>query len=376
MLKFNSLFSFILATLLASSVYAEEAVPAKATPFFTGADLSYVNEMEDCGGKFRDRGKEKDPFAIFASYGADIVRVRIWHNATWTKYSNFEDVAKTIKRAKENHMRVLLDFHYSDTWTDPEKQGIPAAWKNISDTHQLAKALYDYTADTLKKLNDMGLAPNMVQVGNETNAEILQDQSKFDKEKINWARNAELFNSGIKAVRDFSAANNKKVAIVLHIAQPENGLAWFPKALENGITDFDVIGLSYYPQWSSYKLDTLGNALTELYGKIKKPIMIVETGYPWTFDNFDKADNVLWKNALVPGYPATPNGQLDYLLALSKVVRNAGGLGVLYWEPAWISTSCKTLWATGSHWENAAFFDAGHKNTTLPAFNFFRDAKK
>jgi arabinogalactan endo-1,4-beta-galactosidase len=372
----NSFFGFTFATLLATAVHAEDSTPAKTSPFFTGADLSYVNEMEDCGGKFRDRGKEKDPFAIFASYGADIVRVRIWHNATWTKYSNFDDVAKTIRRAKENHMRVLLDFHYSDTWTDPEKQGIPSAWKDISDTHQLAKALYDYTADTLKKLNDMGLAPNMVQVGNETNAEILQDQSKFEKEKINWARNAELFNSGIKAVRDFSAASNKKVAIVLHIAQPENGLAWFPKALENGITDFDVIGLSYYPQWSTYKLDTLGNAISELTVKIKKPVMIVETGYPWTFENFDKADNVLWKSAVLPEYPPTPNGQLDYLLALSKAVKTAGGLGIIYWEPAWISTSCKTLWGTGSHWENAAFFDASRKNTTLPAFNFFREAKK
>jgi arabinogalactan endo-1,4-beta-galactosidase len=183
-------------------------------------------------------------------------------------------------------------------------------------------------------------------------------------------------NSGIKAVRDFSATSGKKVAIVLHIAQPENGLAWFPKALESGVTDFDVVGLSYYPQWSTYKLDTLGSALTELQGKTKKPVMIVETGYPWTFDNFDKADNVLWKSAVLPDYPPTPNGQLEYLLALSKVVKAAGGLGVLYWEPGWISTPCKTLWGTGSHWENAAFFDAGRKNTTLPAFNFFREGKK
>ena len=58
---------------------------AKPT-FYTGADLSYVNEMEDCGGSYFDRGKKKDPFDIFAAYGTDIVRVRLWHNATWTKY--------------------------------------------------------------------------------------------------------------------------------------------------------------------------------------------------------------------------------------------------------------------------------------------------
>lgn len=365
----------IVVALLAFATQAQTTTTT-ATPFFTGADLSYVNEMEDCGGSYFDHGSKKDPFTIFASYGADIVRVRLWHNATWTKYSNVDDVAKTIQRAKANHMRVLLDFHYSDSWTDPDHQEIPAAWKDISDTHQLAKTLYDYTQEVLTKLNARGLTPNMVQVGNETNVEIMQPKDHFVKDKINWERNAELFNSGIKAVRDFSAQHQQKIAIVLHIAQPENGLTWFPEAAKHGVTDFDVIGLSYYPQWSTYKINTIGNAVSELIKTNKKPVMIVETGYPWTMENFDKADNVLWKNAVLPEFPATPNGQLDYLLALSKEVRNAGGIGVLYWEPAWISTQCKTLWGQGSHWDNAVFFDASRRNTTLPAFNFFRAAKQ
>jgi len=362
--------------------FAAQAQNTEPTPFFTGADLSYVNEMEDCGGRYFDRGQQKDPFDIFASYGADVVRVRLWHNATWTNYSNFDDVAKTIKRAKEKNMRVLLDFHYSDTWTDPQRQEIPDAWKNITTTPELAKALYDYTQDTLQKLNALGLTPNMIQVGNEINVEIMQPKDKTTGEHMNWERNAALLNSGIKAVRDFSKTNQKKIAIVLHIAQPEHGLWWFPEAAKHGITDFDVMGLSYYPQWSKYKIEAsegnlgIGDAIRELTQSQKKPVMVVETGYPWAINNVDKADNVMQKEAVLPQFPATPNGQLNYLLSLSKSIKAAGGIGLLYWEPAWISTKCKTQWGQGSHWENGTFFDAKHRNTTLPAFNFFREAKK
>ncbi len=383
MKKTLALTTLILSTSFSAVSLAQAtSTPTQTTPFFTGADLSYVNEMEDCGGSFSDRGTKKDPFEIFASYGADIVRVRIWHNATWTKYSNFDDVAKTIKRAKEKKLRVLLDFHYSDTWTDPHRQEIPDAWKDIATTPELAKALYDYTQDTLQKLNALGLTPNMVQVGNETNVEIMQPKGKTTGDTLNWERNAALINSGIKAVRDFSNTNQKKIAIVLHIAQPEHGMWWFPEAAKHGITDFDVMGLSYYPQWSKYKVESsegnpgIGDAIRELTQSQKKPVMVVETGYPWIIENFDEADNVMWKEAVLPQFPATPKGQLDYLLALSKSIKAAGGIGLLYWEPAWISTQCKTQWGQGSHWENGAFFDAKHRNTTLPAFNFFREAKK
>ena len=383
MKKTLALTTLILSTACSSFSLAQEATaPTQAAPFFTGADLSYVNEMEDCGGSYFDLGKKKDPFEIFAGYGADIVRVRIWHNATWTKYSNFDDVAKTIKRAKEKNMRVLLDFHYSDTWTDPQRQEIPDAWKDIASTPELAKALYDYTQDTLQKLHALGLTPNMVQVGNETNVEIMQPKSKTTGDTLNWERNAALLNSGIKAVRDFSKTNQKKIAIVLHIAQPEHGLWWFPEAAKHDITDFDVMGLSYYPQWSKYKVESsegnpgIGDAIRELTKSQGKPVMVVETGYPWTTENFDKAGNVMNKEAVLPKFSATPNGQLDYLLALSKSIKTAGGIGLIYWEPAWISTKCKTQWGEGSHWENGTFFDAKRRNTTLPAFNFFREAKK
>lgn len=340
-------------------------------PFYVGADLSYVNEMEDCGASYYDKGKKQDPFALFAQKSADIVRVRLWHDADWTNYSDIADVSKTLQRAKENKMKTLLDFHYSDTWTDPEKQFIPKAWAHITDTNKLAQVLYDYTTATLRALDEKNLLPDMVQIGNETNIEILQQEKSIVHGIPNWQRNAQLLNSGIKAVRDYSKSINKPILIVLHIAQPENALWWFKQAHENGLTDFDIIGLSYYPQWSTYKLPDLPDAIKELKNTYHKDVMIVETAYPWTLKNFDKAGNVLDEKAVQPEFPATAKGQLLYLLTLTQLVKASGGLGVIYWEPAWVSTRCKTLWGKGSHWENASFFDATRHNNALPAFLFF-----
>lgn len=340
-------------------------------PFYTGADLSYVNEMEDCGATYRDKGKKQDPFTIFANNGADLIRVRLWHNPEWTQYSDLADVTKTLRRAKSHNMKTLLDFHYSDTWTDPEKQFIPKAWAHITDTDELAKTLYDYTTETLTTLDQQNLLPDMVQVGNETNIEILQQEDKLIHDIPNWERNATLLNSGIKAVRDYSKKTNKPIQIVLHIAQPEHALWWFKKAIANGVIDFDIIGLSYYPQWSTYKLPQLPGAIQTLKNAYQKEVMIVETAYPYTLENVDKADNVLGEKAIQDEFPATPKGQASYLLTLKNLVKKSGGLGVIYWEPAWVSTKCSTLWGKGSHWENATFFDANNRNNALPAFLFF-----
>lgn len=339
--------------------------------FYLGADLSYVNEMEDCGAVYRDKGKPQDPFELFARKGANLIRVRLWHNPDWTRYSTLADATKTIRRAKQQGLPVLLDFHYSDDWADPERQEIPKAWSTIQDTTALGKALYDYTFATLQSLAEKDLLPEMVQIGNETNAEILQPEGKTDHENINWPRNAYLLNQGIKAVRDFSATQDKKILIVLHIAQPENALRWFPQAQQHGVIDYDIIGLSYYPQWSQYPIQQLPDAIQSLKKNIAKDVLIVETAYPWTLKNFDRAGNVLGKKAVLPEFEPTPEGQLLYLLGLAQTVKSAGGLGVIYWEPAWVSTRCKTRWGTGSHWENASFFNAAKGNSTLPAFLFF-----
>ena len=350
----------------------EEVIPETPITFYSGADLSYVNEMEDCGATYKDLNNvQKDPYVIFKEAGANLVRVRLWHNPTWTNYSNFNDVKKTIQSAKAQGLKVLLDFHYSDTWADPGKQQIPSAWLNVIDNTQiLGDSLYHYTYKTLDNLSASNLLPDMVQVGNEINAMILQDGEL--KWPIDWTRNSYLINKGIKAVRDISTAKNKTIEVMLHIAQPENGLWWFEQATQNGVSDFDWIGLSYYPIWSTYTLDNVGTALNNLINTYNKRLMIVETAYPFTLTNVDAANNILNSDALVEGYPATQEGQLGYLIKLKTVIKNASGEGIIYWEPAWVSTSCSTLWGQGSHWDNATLFD-NHNKVTL-GMQFYSDS--
>ena len=338
---------------------------------YLGADLSYVNEMEDCGGIFRKNQQAVDPFALFAEKGANLVRVRQWHTPTWSGYSDFKDVIKTIRRSKEQKMEVLLDFHYSDTWADPQHQVIPEAWKNISDQKVLGDSLYNYTFKTLMDLDKEGLLPEFVQVGNEVNIEIMQPEDSMVVDKINWPRQVFLLNKGIQAVKDASAKAGKPVSIMIHVAQPENAFWWFKDAIDAGLTGFEWIGLSYYPKWSVYPFQEIPKALDSLKKRFNKRVMIVETAYPFTLANADSANNLLGEDALITGYPATPEGQLKYLTDLTQLTLRGGGEGVIYWEPAWISTRCKTPWGQGSHWDNAIFFDSKNNNEALKAFEFF-----
>jgi arabinogalactan endo-1,4-beta-galactosidase len=342
----------------------------KSEKLYLGADLSYVNEIEDCGAKFQLNGKPANPYKLFKDKGCNLIRIRLWNDPKATPYSNFEDVKKSIRRAKEQKVDVLLDFHYSDTWADPGRQDIPKAWADIKDVKVLGDSVYNYTRNTLLKLDKLNLLPEMVQVGNETNSEVMQPEGKA-KDSIDWKRNAYLINSGLRAVRETSKEVGKDIQIVLHIAQPENALWWFKDATKAGVKDYDIIGLSYYPIWSKVKFDGLPKAIDSLVTTYKKKVIIVETAYPFTMKNVDKANNILTERALFDGYPATPQGQKDYMIQLVKLTLQGGGSGVIYWEPAWVTSNCKTLWGEGSHWDNATFFDSDNNNEALPAFDFY-----
>ena len=358
--------AFVLSMALLSAAPAQ----AREQPrFYFGADLSYVNEMEDCGAVYRVGGQAYDPYAIFAETGHNLVRVRIWNDAEWTRYSNLDDVKETIRRARAEGMQVLLDFHYSDDWADGDKQIVPKAWRPIrDDVPALSRALYDYTVETLAALDAEGLMPEMVQVGNETNPEMMGELDwKETRDGIDWPRNAALLNAGIKAVRDASATASIKPRIMLHIAQPENTEPWFTAAKAHGVTDYDLIGVSYYRKWSTNDLAGLSGTIQRLKSGFGKDVVVVETSYPFTNDGADASPNLLGPDTLLPDYPATEAGQLKYMTDITQAVISSGGTGVVYWEPAWVSTGCSTRWGVGSNWENATFFDWRQDNELTEA---------
>lgn len=353
--------------LLILSVFVAHGQTTEESVFYFGVDLSYVNEMDDCGAVYRENGEIRDAFELFSERGATLVRARLWHRPDWTAYSTLEDVKRTFTRAQAAGMATLLDIHYSDTWADAGTQQIPDTWKELTDA-ELEMAVFEYTTDVLTELAADGLTPAFVQVGNETNGGILKRGSAQ-----NWSRDAKLFNAGIQAVRDFSAANNQDINVLLHVAQPENTLWWFTEAEAAGITDFDTIGVSFYPQWSTFSIGEMGAQVTTLRQHFGKDVMILETGYGWTRDTApdDLADNVLDQG--LRGYSFSPEGQHRFMNDLTQSLISNGAIGVVYWEPAWVSTPCVTRWGQGSHWENATFFDFNAENEVLEGINFLND---
>lgn len=335
---------------------------------YLGADLSYVNEMEDCGAIYYDAdGNASDPYELFAENGCSMVRLRLWHTPAWydtlntgQRYSDLTDVKQSISRSKQQNMPVLLDFHLSDFWADPSRQWIPQAWLPVvEDLPILQDSLHQYIFQTLTALHQEDLLPEMVQIGNETNREILQTvEDNAEGDPINWSRNSALFNTAIQAVRDFEEQSGQTVQIMLHFAGPE-ATAYFVEAFtSNGVTDFDIIGISYYWQWHQpTTIEEMGNIIANLQTAYPAyESIIVETGYPWTSEWADAANNTLSESA--PGYGSlSPATQLQWLSDMAQAAISNGALGVIYWEPAWVSTPCSTPWAQGSHYENATFFD-------------------
>lgn len=338
-----------------------------AQNFLFGADLSYVNEMEDCGVVYKENNNPVDPYQLFADHNCGIVRLRLWHTPAWYdnlnsghRYSDLADVRKGILRAKAAGMKVLLDFHLSDNWADPQKQRVPAAWEDVVNNLPLLKdSLYNYVKSTLLSLHADGLLPDMVQIGNETNKGILlsatQDSGPW---VLDWPRNAALFKRAIEAVRDVETQTGQYVKVALHIAGPADA-GWLMQGFwSNGVTDFDVIGMSYY--WAWHKPTDIADA-ANIVAQLKqtyagKEVMIFETGYIWTTQSNDSAANIISETH--PNYsPASPENQRKWLVDMTQAVINKGASGVIYWEPAWVSSTCFTQWGQGSHQEHATFFD-------------------
>lgn len=159
-------------------------------------------------------------------------------------------------------------------------------------------------------------------------------------------------------VRDLEAQTASTIEIGLHIAGPANAAFFVDEFLARGVTDFNWIGLSYY--WAWHQPTTIAEA-GEVIAQFRadypdKDVLILETGYIWTNDSNDGANNII--SATHPDYyPPSPTAQYRWLVDLSQEVIASGGRGVLYWEPAWVSSTCYTQWGQGSHQEHATFFD-------------------
>jgi arabinogalactan endo-1,4-beta-galactosidase len=329
-----------------------------------GGDVSSLKKNEDKGAVyFNASGQQGDALAILRSGGMNWARLKVWVNPA-DGYNNKARVLTMATRIKAQGMKLLIDFHYSDTWADPGNQIKPAAWANLSLT-QLRDAVYNHTFDVLNSLKAQGTTADMVQIGNEINPGMLLPTGSTN----NWTNLGTLLKAGAQASRDVNAATR----IMLHLAEGGNNSLfrwWFDNAIAQGV-QFDVIGASYYPYWHG-PLSGLQSNLNDMATRYNKDVVVAETAYGFTLAADDSEPNIFNSSLQqAGGFPASPQGQIDELKAVANVLRNVPnghGIGFFYWEPAWTAQAGAgwdpTNPNSGNGWENQAMFD--YNSRALP----------
>jgi arabinogalactan endo-1,4-beta-galactosidase len=288
--------------------------PIITDTFAKGADISWLPQMEANGYKFyNDRGVQQDCLQILKDHGIDSVRIRTWVNPSADKWNGHCSTSETIslaKRAKNMGFRIMIDFHYSDSWADPGKQSKPSAWLDL-DFNSLMKTTYDYTYDVMTQLKNNGILPEWVQVGNETNNGMLWEDGRASNSMKNFAW---LVNCGYDAVK----AVNSKTKVIVHLSNGFNNslFRWMFDGLNSNGAKYDVIGMSLYPEIDNYY--TLANQclanMNDMLSRYSKELMICEIGMQ--YNNASESKTFITD-----------------MINKTKSIPNKKGLGVFYWEP-------------------------------------------
>ncbi len=333
-------FLFLLTSLLGGCTEPVILPPAPPSQeLIRAADLSLLPTIEaedSLPGYFQG-----DPLVLLQAAGLNAVRLRIWHNPA-TAQSSLEEVKGMASRVHAAGLAVWLTVHYSDTWADPGQQETPQAWQGVTFPN-LKDSFVAYTQLLLEEIQ-----PEIIQIGNEINAGILHPEGHFYS-------NQDQFLELLQAATGTIRAYDPETRIMLHYAGPAGATAFFD-ALAS--LDYDQIGISYYPLYHGKDLDGLQLTLTELRERFGKEVVIAETAYPFTLGWNDYTQNLvgLEEQLILPGYPATPEGQRAFMLRIREIVEAASGSGFAYWGGEWISYQGDTA-TNGSPWENQALFD-------------------
>lgn len=376
--------------------------------FIKGMDLSTLTELEKCGAKYYDDGKEMDVLDIMKKYDVDTIRIRIW-NDPWSENgesygaggNNLPTSLEIAKKVTEAGFGVLLNFHYSDFWADPGKQIKPKAWASYS-VEELESAVHDYTLETMRTFLHEGVNITMVQVGNELSKGLLWPEGHVP----NYDNIAKFVNAGIRAVRkadkeriaDGLHPELDKIPIMIHLDNGGNNelyREWFDNFTKRG-EDFEIIGLSYYPFWHG-TLQMLEDNMNDIAGRYGKDLVVAEVSMGFTMEDYkeyeklsdDERKGYATKPSLVEKieYPMTVQGQGDFMrdfLHRISHIKDGKGKGFFYWEPAWIPVA-GSGWATqvslkymgddsgkcGNEWANQALFD--YDGNALATWKIIKD---
>lgn len=293
-------------------------IPAPVGSYAKGADCSWLTEQEQDSVFFHNaEGKAVEGMRLMRDYGMNSVRLRVFVNHQ-TGWCNKQDVLVKAKRAADLKLRVMIDFHYSDYFADPGKQNVPAQWKTCT-INQLCDSIAVHTTEVLQMLQQAGVTPEWVQVGNETRNGMLwplgQLWTSQGDTKDGWKNYARMTQVGYDAVK--SVFPNAQV--IVHIDNAYENNNWFFRKMKQNGGKFDIIGLSHYPmmrEWSKKDWPEM-NKLAEqniklLHGEFNCPIMLCEIGT---------------LSANVPGATQVMTDIRARLDALDYFA------GIFYWEP-------------------------------------------
>ncbi len=313
------------------------------TGFAKGADVSWLTEMEDNGVKFYNAdGKSMECMSLLRDLGMNSIRLRVWVSPT-EKWCGKDDVIAKAWRAQQLGMRLMIDFHYSDTWADPSKQGVPSAWKNCS-FEEMKLAIANHTKDILSALKARGVDVEWVQVGNETTDGMLwnnDDKTLTGKASDNMANFAAYVTAGYDAVK--SVYPGAKVVVHLDKGNKLSQYTWMFDGLKKNGGKWDVIGMSLYPDWITDQTwekvteNCLDNIKT-LSNKYNCDVVISEIGMVWNSGN------------------AAP----FLKMAIDGCKEISTCEGVFYWEP-----ECYNSW---KGYDKGAFGNSGKPTASLEAF--------
>jgi len=345
--------------LLSSSCTSEGTglvVPApQPSAFVSAVDISAFPEVEQAGVQYSDEaGNPVNLLDFLRLKRVNTIRLRLWVNPA-TGHSGLAEVKALSERARSKGLNIWITAHYSDTWADPANQQPPVAWQNLG-FEALKTEVVQYTSRVVEELK-----PDILQIGNEINPGLLLPYG----DRLNQPEQfVQILNEASAAAR----AANPETRIMLHYAGLDGASTFFQSVAS---VDYDLIGISYYPLWHGKNLNGLASTMDSLGRTFGKEVFLSETAYPFTLGFDDFTDNIVgWESQLIlPEYPATPDGQRNFVLRLKEIVESAhGGKGICYWAPEWVAYRGPTA-TNGSPWENNALFDFDLR--ALPAWDVF-----
>lgn len=323
--------------------------------FAFGVDASMTYEVENHGGVYYNQlGQEQDLFQILRKSGVNFVRFRLWNNPESKLHkaygggNNSLDVDIDLaRRAKAANMNVMIDFHYSDFWADPDHQNVPREWGALSQD-KIPDKIEEFTRTSLQRFKDEGVTVDAVQIGNEINNGMCGYQINWNKQNESYQYMAGMISKGISGAKGVFPG----VKTIIHLANGGNLEEFnsFFTAMDSNNVNYDIIGASYYPHLSG-SLDDLQDNLDNISEVTGKPVMIVETSWGFT-DEYNEYTENSYSSAdeEVGGYLTSEQAQATCLRDICNVlsnVPNKKGLGIFYWEPAWLPVE-GAGWATAS----------------------------